>query len=151
MLFTEFKKSSKEKRLLENQLKELEHKLNDGTLKVKKLESSNKTQSTNVPRIYAGLDEIFTEGFEQTDPHLLSETNSEDEEYTECWKCRTEFKPTGKYIPCELKLPSKVFCPSCAEIKTRLGFLVIKTFSKINAHGIVIPSSKVSFKSSSFF
>ena len=145
MLFTEFKKSSKEKRHLESQLKELEHKLNDETLTVKKLESSSKTQDTNVPRIYAGLDEIFTEGFEQNDPQLLSETNSDDEEFTECWNCPTEFKPTGKCIPCELKLPSKVFCPSCAEIRFKLGFLVIKTFSKINAFGIVIPASKVSF------
>ena len=124
MLFTEFKKATKDNKLQENQLKELEQKLNDETSKgmtlLKRLEASNETRNKKVPRVfrtYSWLDEVFMEGFGLIGPYddLLSETDSEDEEHTECQFCLIEFKPTEKYIPCKLKYPSGVVCPLCVE------------------------------------
>ena len=116
MLFTEFKKARKDKMLQENQLKELEQKLNDETSKsktlLKRLESSDEIQSEKVTRIYTELDEIFMEGFGLTGPY---DTDFGVEEFTECQFCLTEFKPTGKYVPCKLKLPSDSVCPLCVE------------------------------------
>ena len=121
MLFTEFKKATKDKKLQENQLKELEQKLNDeiskGKTLLKRLEASNGTRNRKVPRDYNGLDEIFMEGFGLIGPYddLLSETDSENEELTECQFCLIEFKQTEKYVPCKLKYPSGVVCPLCTE------------------------------------
>ena len=121
MLFTEFKKARRDKRHQENQLKELEQKLNDETSKAKTLlkrfESSDEVQSKKVTRNHTGLDEIFMEGFGLTGPYddLLSDADFGVEEFTECQFCLTEFKPTGKYVPCKLKLPSEVVCPLCVE------------------------------------
>ena len=57
------------------------------------------------------------ERFGLTGPYddLLFKTDCKDEDLAECQFCLTEFKPTGKYVPCKLKLPSDSVCPLCVE------------------------------------
>ena len=99
--------------LQENQLKELEQKLNNEASKVKKLESSNQIRTRKVRRIYSEVNEILNE-FGLTGPQLLFETDSGNEQLTECQLCFTDFKPAGERVPCKSKLPPEV-CPLCVE------------------------------------
>ena len=108
----------KDKNLLENQLKELEQKLNDETSKVKKSESSYCIRCKKVPRYFkTGLDEIFMEGFGLIGPYdQLSETDSENEKLVECAMCGTDYEPTGIHVPCTFQSAAPE-CPLCVEFR----------------------------------
>ena len=126
MLFTEFKKAMKDKKLQDYQLKELEQKLNDETSKVRKLESSNEILSKKVRPIYTGLEEIFMERFVLTDAHLLPGADSKNEILGYCENCYTSFgfkletniqahcKTTGERDLCR-ELPPDLMCPLCTQ------------------------------------
>ena len=107
MLFTEFKQAKKDKKLQEKQSKELEQKFNDEASKVKKLKR-------DLRKSYTGLHEIFMEGFGYTS-YLISETDSDDEELTECQNCFKDFKWDGERLPSKFKAPVGVMCPLCVK------------------------------------
>ena len=133
MVFAEFKKAMKDKKLQENQLKELEQKLNNETSKVKKLEIlySQEIRSKNASRSW--LEEIFMEGFGLIGPYdLLSETDFENEELTECHVCFKDFEWTGERLPSKFNAPSEVMCSLCSTVwmSSKVSFCHKKLFSE---------------------